>query len=73
LLFKFVPKDLPIVNVKAIDGKVNDVSDDVMTDLSTDQIYILKAWLAVQQGYTASEHTSFLQTAMPGNLNHTRW
>jgi hypothetical protein len=73
MALNFDPKDLPIVNFKAIDGKVNDISDDVMTDLSTDQIYLLKACLAVQQGYTASEHISFLQTAMPGNLNHARW
>jgi hypothetical protein len=73
MALQFDPKDLPILNFKAIDGKVNDVSDNVKTDLSTDQIYLLKACLAVQQGYTASEHISFLQTAMPGNLNHARW
>ena len=57
----------------SVNGKVNDVSVDVMTDLNTDQIYLLKVYLAVQQGYAASEHISFLQTAMPGNLNHARW
>ena len=69
----FDPKDLPIVNFKPIDGKVIDVSDDVMLDLSTDQIYLLKACLTVQQGYAVSEHISFLQTAMPGNLSNSRW
>jgi hypothetical protein len=44
-----------------------------MADLSADQIYLLRACLAVQQGYTASEHINFLQTAMPGNLCHYRW
>ena len=73
MALNFDPKDLPIVNFKPIEGKVIDVSNDVMTNLSTDQIYLLKACLTVQQGYTASEHINFLQTAMPGNLSHSRW
>ena len=32
----FDPKDLYIVHFKPIDGKVFEVSDDVLTDLSTD-------------------------------------
>jgi len=39
MALNFYPKDLPIVNFKVIDGKVDDLSDDVMTDLSADQIY----------------------------------
>ena len=73
MALNFDPKDSPIVNFKPIDGKVIDVSNDVMTDLSTDQIYLLKACLAVQQGYTVSEHIHFIQTAMPGNLSNSRW
>ena len=69
----FDPKDLDIVNFKHIPGKVEDVSVDVKKDLSSDQIYLLKACLAVQQGYTACDQILFLQTAMPGNLNHARW
>ena len=72
MALNFDPKDSPIVNFKPIDEKVIDVSNDVMTDLSTDQIYLLKACLAVQQGYTVSEHIPFLQTAMPGNLSNSR-
>jgi len=73
MALNFDPKDLPTVNFKALDGKLNDLSDDMITNLSTDQIYFLKACLAVQQGYTASEHISFLQTAMPRNLNNAPW
>ena len=62
---------MPIVNFKPIPGKVVEVSENVMKELSTDQIYLLKVCLAVQQGYS-SDHVSFLQNAMPGNLNHSR-
>jgi len=67
------PMDLPIVNFKPIPGKVIDLSDDVMADLSTDQLYLLKACLAVQQGFHITEHISYLQAGMPGNLSNSRW
>ena len=73
MALNFDPQDLPIVNFKSMDGKVTDVSNEVMSDLSTDQLYLLRACLAIQQGYNASKHISFLQTAMPGNLNNARW
>ena len=37
MALNFDPKDLPIVKFKPVDGKVIDVSDDVMADLSIDQ------------------------------------
>jgi hypothetical protein len=69
----FDPKDLPIVKFKAIAGKVVEVSDEVKKDLSTDQSYLLKACLALQQGYVENEEITFLQNAMPGNLSNARW
>lgn len=70
---EFDPKDLPIAQFNAIPGKVIDVIDEVKKDLSTDQIYLLRACLAVQQGYEDKDEIKFLQNAMPGNLNHARW
>jgi len=67
------PKDLPIANFKPIGGKVTNISDDVTADLSTEQLYLLTASLAIQQGYDQSEHITFLQTAVPGNLCNSRW
>ena len=58
----FDRKDSHIMNFKLIDGKVIDVSDDVMADLITDKIYIIETCLAIQQGYNASE----LSCSYPG-------
>ena len=58
-------KDLCIVNFKPIDGIIIYVSNEEMADLSTDQLYILKTCLSVQQSFTSSTHIPFLQTAMP--------
>ena len=69
----FDPKDLPIAKFKAIPGKVVEVIDEVKNDLSTDQIYLLRACLAVQQGYADNDESKSLQNTMPGNLNHARW
>ena len=56
----FDPKDLPIAKFKAIAGKVLEVNDEVKNDLSTDQIYLLRACLAVQQGYADSDEITSL-------------
>ena len=56
----FDPKDLVIVDFKHMPDKVEDVSVDFKKDLSSDQIYLLKACLAVQQGYTACDQILFL-------------
>lgn len=69
----FDPKDLPIAKFKAIPGKVLEVNDEVKNDLSTDQIYLLRACLAVQQGYADSDEITSLQNTIPGNLSHARW
>ena len=39
-----------MVNFNSVDGKVTDVSNDVMADLSTDQLCLLKACLAIHIG-----------------------
>ena len=65
-------KDLCIVNFKPINENVICVSNEVMVDLSTDQLYLLKACLAVQQGFTSSTHIPLLPTAMTGNLINSR-
>ena len=69
----FDPKDSPISKFKAILGKVVEVNVEVKNNLSTEQKYLLRACLAVQQGYTNSDEIRSLQNAMPGNLNRARW
>ena len=46
----FDPKDLSISKFKAMLGKVVEINDEVKNNLSTDQKYRLRAYLAVQQG-----------------------
>ena len=72
-VLNFDPTDLPIVNFLPIAGRVSDVSEEVKKDLSTDQMYLLRACLAVQQGITDDESRQFLKNSVPGNLNHARW
>ena len=69
----FDPKDIPIVDFVPIAGQVVDVPDEVRIDLSTDQLYFLKACIAVQVGRYSSEYTQFIQCSQPGNVNHARW
>jgi hypothetical protein len=69
----FDPKDIPIVDFLPIAGQVVDVPDEVRKDLSTDQLYFMKACLTVQVGHDSSQYTPFLQCCQPGNLNHARW
>jgi hypothetical protein len=71
----FDPCKLPIVPFVKITGNVHDVDDNVMTDLSQDQKYLLRACLAVQCGQedAKSSDLEFLQTASPGALCHARW
>lgn len=70
---QYDPKDLPIINFTPISGKVKDVDDIVQKDLSTDQLYFLRACLAVQSGRQASSYIKFLEKSAPGNLSHARW
>jgi hypothetical protein len=69
----FDPKDLPIKSFTVVPGKVIDVGEDIRTDLSADQQYLLRASLSIQEGYSQCENITFLQTAAPGNLNNARW
>lgn len=70
---QFDPMNLPMSNFEPIVGKVADIDDSVKKDLSTDQLYFLKACLAVQSGRQGNTDISFLQSTQPGNLNHARW
>ena len=71
----FDPKDLPIAKFKAVPGEVVEVDDDVKKDLSSDQVYLLSACLAVQHGFgnVKNEEISYLKSLMPGNISNARW
>ena len=64
-----------IIKFKPVDGFTEQVPDDVCSDLSQDQKYLLRAALAVQKGYadTTAADLTFLEKASPGILNHARW
>jgi len=68
----YYPNYLCIVNFKSIDGKVICVHNELIENLSTNQLYLLKACLADQQSFTSNAHVPFLQAAMPGNLSNLR-
>lgn len=69
----FNPKDIPLADFVPVPGQVVDVPSQVSEDLSTDQVYFLRACLTVQVGYAASPYTTFLQCSQPGNISHARW
>ena len=56
-----------------VTGKVADYDDAIKKDLSTDQLYFLKACLAVQYGRQACSDIEFLEKSLPGNVSHARW
>ncbi|ESN93930.1 hypothetical protein HELRODRAFT_180337 [Helobdella robusta] len=70
---EYDPNELPVVNYLPITGKVTDCDEAVKKDLSTDQLYFLKACLAVQRGRQVSTNIDFLEKSLPGNISHARW
>ncbi|ESO12697.1 hypothetical protein HELRODRAFT_159281 [Helobdella robusta] len=70
---EYDPNELPVVNYFPITGKVTDCDEAVKKDLSTDQLYFLKACLAVERGRQASTDIDFLEKSLPGNIIHARW
>ena len=67
------PKDLPIANLLPVLGKVGHTDQTIKKDLYWDQLYFLKACLAVQAGHEPSSDIQFFQSSQPGCLNHSRW
>lgn len=69
----FDPQDIPLVNFSHLSGKVKEVIDEVTNNLTSDQLYFLRACLAVQGGSSSCQYLQFLQQSSPGKLNHARW
>ena len=71
----FDSKNLSMVNFKAINGNIVAPSAEVVSQLSKDQLYLLKAGLAVQQGSELAnqDDMKFLQHAESGAMHHARW
>lgn len=74
-LLSFDPQTKPIINFQPIPGSVVDVPETVTKDLSSDQLYLLKICLLIQQGVQNADHNNmrYLKTAQPGALSHARW
>ena len=60
---------LPVVKFEKVSGKVNDMSDDVVRELSSNQQYLYSISKAVQNGVVSEQ----LAVCSPGNYNHARW
>ena len=67
----FDPKNKPILNFSTIPGKVSTLPEDIISDLSTDQKYLYKACIAIQNG--VDSHKLFLESSQPGCLNNGTW
>ena len=61
----------PIVKFIQVPGRVAPISQDILKDLSTDQLYLYKACLAIQGGPELSD-MSFASKRI-GPLNRSRW
>lgn len=69
----FDPQDKPIINFAPIPGYVVTVPEPVAKDFSSDQLYLLRICLLVQQGIHSECNITFLHTGQPGTLSHARW
>lgn len=69
----FDPMSLPLSEFAPVAGRVINCSDQVKRDLSWDQLYLLRACLAVQTGYANCDDRTFIKTATPGKFHNARW
>jgi hypothetical protein len=62
---------MPAVNFKAIvEGEgLPEISTEVLSDLSTDQLYLYKIVQSIREGHIPED----LARQKPGRLNHSRW
>lgn len=73
-MLQFDPQLKPIIEFAPVPGRVSEIEESVMKDLSTDQLYLLRICLLIQRGFSASDnYISYLQTAQPGAISHARW
>jgi len=70
---EYDPKGLPIANFQPVSGQVAAIEESVKKDLSTDQLYFLKACLAVQSGRQGNADIAYFESRQPGNISHARW
>lgn len=66
----FDPCNIQITDCKAVTGNTKDMLQNIISDLSQDQKYMLKACLAVQLSHCNDdpETLKFLSTASLGSL-----
>jgi len=69
----FDPRNILLVNFHSMPGKVEEVTDEVASNFTSDQLYFLRACLAVQSGSCDCQYLQFLEHSSPGTLNHARW
>ena len=61
----------PIVKFIPVRGRVAPISQDILKDLSADQLYLYEACLAIQGGPELSDMSFASNRICP--LNHSRW
>lgn len=67
-----IQKDLTklgIVKFQPVPSKIQDISEDIISEFSSDQKYLFDICLAIKTGHLSAS----LASRSPGALNHSRW
>ena len=70
----FDPCSLPLVQFNSIPGERTMIEDEIMNDLSLDQIYLHRICQTIHLCYSNAKSSDliYFESASPGNLNHAR-
>lgn len=72
-MLNYDPAQKPIIQFQSISGHVVQIEDDVLSNLSTDQLYLYRICHLVQNGFNDQRYVAQLQTDQPGSISHARW
>ena len=65
-------RQLPIAKFQKIEGSIVDIPQDILAQLSTDQLYLYQMGMSVQRGASYLEKCGFANKS-PGEIHHARW
>ncbi len=73
---KEISKDLrllTVINFQPIEGQVENLPESILSELSTDQLYLYNISMTIQKGRGFLDHNDHVTTNSPGVLHHARW
>ena len=73
---KEISKDLrllTVINFQPIEGHVEKLPESILSQLSTDQLYLYYMSMTIQKGRGFLDHNDHVTTNSPGVLHHARW